>query len=206
MPKPLPTTTASFRKIIEGQFLYIDKTKPIYQIAQRATGAWFLARPRRFGKSLFLSTLEELFRSNRPLFHGLWIDQSDYDWAVHPVIRLDFNLYPSTTAEELKGNIKRYLASNAARYGITLPDGPYYAQFGDLITTLAAEKQVIFKFKLDKSDKVALRQMKTHAYYQKYQLHGKPITCIGVNFNTKTRTVGIGNQQRLQPDKDCDSH
>lgn len=112
MSKPLPTTTSSFRKIINGKYLYVDKTEQIYQIAENATGAWFLSRPRRFGKSLFISTLEELFRGHRELFHGLWIDKSDYTWETHPVIRLDFNLYPSTSAEELQGNLKRYSRSS----------------------------------------------------------------------------------------------
>lgn len=98
MPKPLPTTTASFRGIIEGNYRYIDKTKYIYDLVKNPKGAWFLSRPRRFGKSLLISTLEELFRGQRDLFHGLWIDQSDYDWTAYPVIRLDF-----VTAQGAKG-------------------------------------------------------------------------------------------------------
>jgi hypothetical protein len=151
MPKPLPTTTASFRGIIEGKFLYVDKTHYLYRLAQTFKGAWFLSRPRRFGKSLFISSLQELFCGNRELFRGLWIDSSDYTWERFPVIRLDFNLYPSATAEELQENIKRYLAYNARQYGIALSDDPYYAQFGDLILTLAAEKQVVIL--IDEYDK-----------------------------------------------------
>jgi hypothetical protein len=151
MPKPLPTTTSSFRGMIEGNYLYIDKTQYIYDLVKNPKGAWFLSRPRRFGKSLLISTLEELFRGQRDLFRGLWIDQSDYDWATYPVIRLDFNLYPSTSAEELQSNIKRYLAYTARHYGLTLPDGPYYAQFGDLIMTLGADQPVIIL--IDEYDK-----------------------------------------------------
>ncbi len=151
MLKPLPTTTSNFRGIIEGNYLYIDKTQHIYDLVKTPKGAWFLSRPRRFGKSLFLSTLEELFRGNHHLFRGLWIDSSDYTWEPYPVIRLDFNLYPSSSAEELQENIKRYLAYVARQHGVTLPDGPYYAQFGDLILALAAEKPVIIL--IDEYDK-----------------------------------------------------
>ena len=142
MPKPLPTSTATFRDIINEGKLYIDKTQYIYNLVQYK-GAWFLARPRRFGKSLFVSTLSELFRGNRELFNGLWIDGSSYNWESHPVIHLDFNLYPSKTAMELEENIKRHLAQVAAQYTITLKDGPYYAQFVDLILALSVDRQVV---------------------------------------------------------------
>lgn len=136
---------------MEGGFLFIDKSQYAYYLAQNATGAWFLSRPRRFGKSMFVSMLQEMFQGNQELFKGLWIDSSDYNWKEHAVIRLDFNLYPSTTAEELQANIKRYLAINAQRHGVTLQDGPHYAQFGDLILTLAAEKPVVIL--IDEYDK-----------------------------------------------------
>ncbi len=151
MHQPLPTTTSSFRKIREGNYLYIDKTEYIYRLVQPATGAWFLSRPRRFGKSLLISTLEELFRGNRELFRGLWIDESDYNWQPYPVIRIAFNLYPTTSAAELEVNIKRYLQLVAQQYNLTLADGPYYVQFSDLIFQLSAENQVVIL--IDEYDK-----------------------------------------------------
>ncbi len=154
MLKPLPTTTATFRKIIEGNFLYIDKTEYIYHLVHQATGAYFLSRPRRFGKSLFISTLEELFDGNRELFNGLWITGSDYEWPVHPVIRLDLSLYPSATPDDLKENLKLYLQYVAEKYHVTLHPGPYYAQFGDLIRQLSVETQVVVL--IDEYDKPLL--------------------------------------------------
>lgn len=141
MPKPLPTSTSVFRNIINEGKLYVDKTAYIYSLVQYR-GAWFLSRPRRFGKSLFLSTLKELFRGNRELFTGLWIDSSNYDWTPYPVIHLDFNLYPSKTAVELENNIKLHLAQVAAEYNVTLQDGPYYVQFVDLILALSEKSEV----------------------------------------------------------------
>lgn len=139
MLKPLPTSISTFRSLIEGNYLYIDKTEYIYQLVKHSKGAWFLSRPRRFGKSLFLSALEEVLRGQRELFRGLWIDNSDYQWQSYPVIRLDFNLYPSANVTELQNNIKRYLAYNARHYGITLEEGPHYVQFGELILALAEQ-------------------------------------------------------------------
>jgi hypothetical protein len=156
MPKLLPTSTSSFRDIIVEDKLYVDKTEYIYQLV-RQKGAWFLSRPRRFGKSLFVSTLDEVYRGNRELFQGLWIDRSDYEWEPYPVIRLDFNLYPSTTAAELQSNIKRYLTQIAAQHNIALADGPYYAQFIDLILALSAERQVVVL--IDEYDKPLINSL-----------------------------------------------
>lgn len=109
MPKPVQASTYTFRKIIEGGFLYVDKTKYIYDLVRPASGVYFLARPRRFGKSLMISTLDEIFQGNKELFDGLWIAASDYNWQTYPVIRLDFSRLQVTTAEELKAGIDRYL-------------------------------------------------------------------------------------------------
>lgn len=105
MTKFLPTSIASFRTIIENDLLYIDKTKLIYELVNDPAGAYFLSRPRRFGKSLLLSTLEQLFLGKHDLFEGLWIAESGYEWIEHPVIRIDFSLYPSHTPDELTQNI-----------------------------------------------------------------------------------------------------
>ena len=91
MPKPVQASIYTFRRLIEGGFVYVDKTQYIYEMIQRGAGVFFLARPRRFGKSLLLATLDELFRGSRELFHGLWIDSSDYVWDAHPVVRIDFS-------------------------------------------------------------------------------------------------------------------
>ncbi|HNI26912.1 MAG TPA: AAA family ATPase, partial [Leptospiraceae bacterium] len=69
--KPLPIGIQTFRDLIEGNYLYIDKTRSIYGLIKNSKGAYFLPRPRRFGKSLTLSTLEQIFLGNRDLFQGL---------------------------------------------------------------------------------------------------------------------------------------
>lgn len=151
MVKTLPTTTSEFRKIITGDYLYVDKTQYLYQLVQQPTGAWFLSRPRRFGKSLLLSTLDELLRGNRDLFRGLWIDSSDYQWQVHPVIRFNFAQEPIKSAEELQDAIHAYLDEVAASYGVTVAAGPHYRRFRHLIQKLATETQVVIL--IDEYDK-----------------------------------------------------
>jgi hypothetical protein len=73
MPKPLPVGIQTFRDIIDGGFLYIDKTRSIYPLIRYSKGVYFLSRPRRFGKSLLISTLEEIFTGRRGRFRGLWL-------------------------------------------------------------------------------------------------------------------------------------
>ncbi len=85
----LPLGINSLQKIVDHQMVYIDKTEFAWQLA-RKPGAYFLSRPRRFGKSLFLDTLHQLFEGNEPLFKGLFIHDK-WDWATrYPVIKIDF--------------------------------------------------------------------------------------------------------------------
>ncbi len=138
MTKPIQTSTYVFRDLIEGGFLYVDKTEYIYELVRYGKGIYFLSRPRRFGKSLMVSTLEELFKGNRDLFHGLWIDQSDYQWQAHPVIRLDFSRNTVRTASALEQAIDFQLGKIAQGYGLTLQGFDYQSRFQDLIEQLAA--------------------------------------------------------------------
>jgi len=89
MGKKLPLGLQDFRGIIEGGYKYIDKTEYIHRIA---TGGkyFFLSRPRRFGKSITIATLQELYQGSKELFQGLWIEDK-WDWSrKHPVIRISF--------------------------------------------------------------------------------------------------------------------
>ena len=88
--KKLPLGIQTFRDIIEGGYVYVDKTQYVYNLINDAKH-YFFSRPRRFGKSLLLSTIGEVFGGDRELFRGLWIYDSDYDFIKHPVIRLDLS-------------------------------------------------------------------------------------------------------------------
>ncbi len=78
--KPLTTSVYTFQKLIEGGFLYVDKTALLYELLSPAFGQYFLSRPRRFGKSLTISTLKAIFQGRKVLFEGLAIMDTDYDW------------------------------------------------------------------------------------------------------------------------------
>lgn len=154
MPKPVQASSYTFRDIIEGGFLYVDKTRYLYELLRYPKGIYFLARPRRFGKSLTLATLEEICKGNKELFRGLWIYQSDYPWTEYPIIRIDFSRYQVRNVAELEVRIQRHLRQVAEQYQITLDEGPFDIQFADLVIKLAGEKQVVIL--IDEYDKPIL--------------------------------------------------
>lgn len=155
--KALPVTTADFNSIINGNYLYVDKTRHFYDLVKDRKGAYFLSRPRRFGKSLLLSTLEELFLGHRELFRGLWIDNSDYDWQAHPVIHLNFAQEPTLSAETLVDAINSYLTEIADAHNIRLEEGPYYRRFRHLIQKMAEKNTVVIL--IDEYDKPLLENL-----------------------------------------------
>ena len=136
-----PIGLQSFRKIREGKYLYVDKTEVIHRLV--TTGQYyFLSRPRRFGKSLLVDTLEELFRGNKELFEGLWI-HDHWDWTTtSPVIHFNFaGLGVSTLG--LEAALHRGLAGNAERLGISLSDTSYDQQFKELIVKASQAGNVV---------------------------------------------------------------
>ena len=92
MPKRrLPIGIQTFRQIREEDYYYVDKTGYAGRLADDDGKHYFLSRPRRFGKSLFVDTLQELFEGSEALFHGLAVHDT-WDWSRrHPVVRLDFS-------------------------------------------------------------------------------------------------------------------
>ena len=139
MLKPVQASSPTFRDIIEGGFLYVDKTRYLYELVRYSKGIYFLARPRRFGKSLTISTLEEIFKGEKELFRGLWIYDSDYRWQAYPIIRLDFNQERVQSADTLQEVLSIFLGRVAARYQITLPATNFQRQLLYLIETLAEQ-------------------------------------------------------------------
>ena len=113
----LPIGIQDFEKIRTGGYLYIDKTEHVYRLVSEGS-YYFLSRPRRFGKSLLLSTIKALFLGKRELFAGLAIDlKEDWDWAVHPVMHLDLNTEKYDKPETLYDRINLFLEENEQIYG-----------------------------------------------------------------------------------------
>lgn len=139
--KNLPVGVQSFKDMIERDYLYVDKTKEIHQLFADGGKYYFLSRPRRFGKSLLVSTLKELFSGNKSLFEGLWIHDK-IDWKPHPVIHLDFLGLTYETREELIDTLGYLIKENARRHRVELDEKTYDKQFRELVIKLSEQGRV----------------------------------------------------------------
>ncbi|WP_058615920.1 ATP-binding protein [Tepidimonas taiwanensis] len=121
MRRKLPIGIQTFREIREEGCYYVDKTPYAIKLIEQGKH-YFLSRPRRFGKSLFLDTIAELFAGNRSLFEGLYAE-AHWDWSVrYPVIRISFAAGRLETREALEAHIAAELEGNAQRLGVMLAD------------------------------------------------------------------------------------
>ncbi len=121
--KPLSTSIYTFEKLIEGGFLYVDKTAILHELLSPAFAQYFIARPRRFGKSLLVSTLKAIFQGRRELFKGLHIlENTDYGWPVHPVVHLDLGSAQAVDAAELDRKLRDLVVYSAELHQVAIPD------------------------------------------------------------------------------------
>jgi hypothetical protein len=160
MMKKLPIGTQSFSTLRSEGYLYVDKTEYIHKMV--ASGrVYFLSRPRRFGKSLLVSTLNALFSGRKELFEGLYI-YDKWDWTKQrPIIQLDFTGLTFGSTEELNRSLSAFITETAARYGLSLPDVPTTYRFGLLIRKIheaTGEKVVVL---IDEYDKPIIDHLST---------------------------------------------
>lgn len=144
-----PIGLQSFREIREGGYVYVDKTEIMHRLVE--TGKYyFLSRPRRFGKSLLVDTMEELFKGGQELFEGLWIyDQWDWD-KKNPVIHFNFAELPYAEIG-LSSAITRALEKTAVKQGVQLISDNIKEQFQELIEKTSKQGQVVIL--IDEYDK-----------------------------------------------------
>lgn len=112
-----PIGIQTFRKIVADKYLYVDKTALVYDIVDKYDYV-FLSRPRRFGKSLLLSTIESYLKGERELFKGLAIDTLEKEWKPYPVFRLDFSGNNYNNPERLVEHIESYLNEFEKAYSL----------------------------------------------------------------------------------------
>jgi Predicted AAA-ATPase/PD-(D/E)XK nuclease superfamily len=135
--KNLPIGIQTFEKIRKEDFLYVDKTEQIHRLITSGD-YFFLSRPRRFGKSLTLSTIRAIYEGKRDLFEGLWIHDK-WDWQqTRPVVHIQFNEIGYAT-NGLEKALYNTLAKQASKYGLSLHAEGYDQQFAELIEKLAEQ-------------------------------------------------------------------
>lgn len=145
-----PVGIQDFRTLREGGYIYVDKTPHIHNVL-RSGKYFFLSRPRRFGKSLLLSTMNELYSGSRDLFDGLWIqDQWDWEQMQRPVIWLKFASQGIRTMGLLAG-LHHMLDSEAKRLNVVLTEHDFSLKFRELIKKVAGNGKVVLL--IDEYDK-----------------------------------------------------
>ena len=153
--KKLSIGIQTFSKVRLEDYCYIDKTQIVTELAK--TGNYFfLSRPRRFGKSLFLDTLKEAFEGNQDLFKGLYLE-NNWDWSIkYPVIRIDFVTGDLKTNNELDLRIGEILREHANNVSIQLKSDTISGKFRELILELEKKYSQKFVILIDEYDKPIL--------------------------------------------------
>ncbi|MBO7134951.1 MAG: ATP-binding protein [Bacteroidales bacterium] len=129
-----PVDTQTFSKIVEGNYVYVDKTALIYKMVKDFNYV-FLSRPRRFGKSLLCSTLKEYFEGNKEMFNGLQMAELEKDWVKYPVIHLDFSDDKSNNIKDIRTTISESLSEYETALGIENKIGGFNSRFSKIIKT-----------------------------------------------------------------------
>ena len=165
--RKLPIGVQSFEKLRRDGYLYVDKTAFIRQLIQ-SSNPYFLSRPRRFGKSLFLSTLEAYFLGQKELFKGLYLEKAEEEqaefeqraaWEAYPVLYLDFNTGNYIESDELGMNLNGHLCKWEKLYGVEPSEQNFALRFAGVITRACQQtgKQVVIL--VDEYDKPLLQTM-----------------------------------------------
>ena len=153
--RKLPIGIQTFREIRAENYYYVDKTAYIRRMMDEGKH-YFLSRPRRFGKSLFLDTLKELFEGNEALFEGLHIHDR-WDWSVrHPVVRLSFGSGNFKEPGYLQANLPEQLAAIERRAGVVVESATASGRFAHLLESLYDQAGQPVAVLIDEYDKPIL--------------------------------------------------
>ncbi|MDM8550393.1 ATP-binding protein [Desulfobacterales bacterium HSG2] len=149
----LPLGDSSYESIRANECVYVDKTRHLFQMVDEGK-YYFMSRPRRFGKSLTVSTLRCLFQGKKNLFDGLWIaENTEWEWKPHPVILLDFNEISHDTPENLKLSLRRTLEQIAEAHDLPSEAPLLKNQFKELILSLYQKTGMPVVILIDEYDK-----------------------------------------------------
>ena len=143
--KLYPVGIQTFERIRKEDKLYVDKTEYIYRMTHSGGCYFFLSRPRRFGKSLLVSTFQSYFEGKKDLFKGLAIEKLEQEWTEYPVLHFDMSGGKHMEKKELEEYLGYQLAKKEATYGITTPQNGANNRLTDLIQTAYRKtgKQVV---------------------------------------------------------------
>ncbi|NUU95785.1 ATPase AAA [Marinitoga sp. 1135] len=139
--KKLPVGIADYKEIIEENYIYVDKTKYLYDLINSGK-FYFMSRSRRFGKSLTVSTFYYLFKGEKELFEGTYI-YDKWDFKEYPIIRLNLLKAKSENTEKLKESLTKIIIQEGKRNGINIEETDYAFAFDELIMKLSEKGKVV---------------------------------------------------------------
>ena len=182
-----PIGEQSFENLREGNFIYVDKTRYIEKIIN-GSQYYFLGRPRRFGKSLFLSTMKCFFEGKRELFKGLYIDTIDWDWKPYPVLHLDLNNQQYKEENNLDILIENFLSIKEKEYGITPTQQDHSVRFSNLIKGMyeATGKRVVIL--VDEYDKPLVNNIHNR---NRFEMYRDKLATIYSNFKSSAEYIRL---------------
>lgn len=209
--KFLARDVSTFSTMINEDYVYVDKTEHIYNLYTKKDRYHFLARPRRFGKSLFISTLKELFSANKDFFKGLCIEQSDWPWKKHPILHLDFSTIAHRTTADLETSIHDRLDEVALLYGfdvttkVTFEDKinsliPKLAEINPVVLLVDEYDHPLLKH-INNAEVASANQKVLKSFYEAIKgqdAYFRAIFITGVSKFSKTSTFsGLNNLQDI---------
>ena len=164
----LPIGIQNFEKLRTDDCAYVDKTASLYELAKNKW-CYFLSRPRRFGKSLLLSTLKSFFQGKKELFEGLAIAELEQSWETYPVLYIDLNVGIYTSTEGLWEALNSNLSILEKTYGIAKETNDNAQRFRDLIWNLATKTGKKVVILVDEYDKPLLQAIDNEPLQQDFR-------------------------------------
>ena len=171
--KIYPIGIQNFEKIRNDGYLYIDKTALMYQMVK--TGSYyFLSRPRRFGKSLLISTLEAYFQGKKELFTGLAVERLEKDWIKYPILHLDLNIEKYDTPESLDNILEKLLTAWEKLYGAEPSERSFSLRFAGIIERACKQAGQRVVILVDEYDKPMLQAIGNEKLQKQFRDTLKP--------------------------------
>ena len=171
--KIYPIGIQNFESLRRDNYFYIDKTALIYQMVK--TGRYyFLSRPRRFGKSLLVSTLEAYFLGKKELFTGLAMEKLEKDWIEYPILHLDLNIEKYDTPESLNNILEKSLAKWEELYGANPSERSLSLRFAGIIERACQQTGQRVVILVDEYDKPMLQAIGNEALQREFRNMLKP--------------------------------
>lgn len=166
--RKLPIGIQTFEKLRKENYLYVDKTELVWKMAFTST-PYFLSRPRRFGKSLLLSTFEAYFEGKKELFKGLAIEKMETEWKAYPVMHLDLNAEKYDSQKRLEDILSNQLTQWELQYGTGMDESTLSTRFSGVIRRASEQAGCGVVVLVDEYDKPLLQALGNESLLEEYR-------------------------------------